>query len=263
MASATTVDAVGHDHGVGGLRRDGRSGRAHRDADVGEGERRRVVDAVAHHHAQARRSGCAQRSDDLELSLGGAARRRRGRRRSRFPTASATARRSPVTIATWSMPAARRSSRSVRASGRSRSESVIVPATRPSTPTTTVARPSSAATDGFSAAITAASQPVEAADGDAVRVDASLDALRRALRSSPAAAPAGAPGAPRRAPAPRRARAARAGRRRRRAAAARGLRDRRARSTRSTRRFAGRQRAGLVEQHRAHPPELLDRRRRP
>ena len=50
------VDAVDEDDGVGGLRGDGRAGRAHGDADVGERERGRVVDAVADHdhRAQAR-----------------------------------------------------------------------------------------------------------------------------------------------------------------------------------------------------------------
>ena len=52
------VDAVDEDDGVGGLRGDGGADRAHGDADVGERERRRVVDAVADHDdvAQARRA---------------------------------------------------------------------------------------------------------------------------------------------------------------------------------------------------------------
>lgn len=40
---------VAHQGDVRGLDRHGRAGRAHRDADVGGGQRRRVVHAVTHH----------------------------------------------------------------------------------------------------------------------------------------------------------------------------------------------------------------------
>ena len=64
------VDAVDHDHGVGGLGRDRRAGRAHRDPDVGERERGRVVDPVADHHDRPEVRARPHRADDLELLLG-------------------------------------------------------------------------------------------------------------------------------------------------------------------------------------------------
>jgi hypothetical protein len=44
------VDAVDGDDGVRGLRGHRRACRAHRDAEVGQRERRGIVDAVADHH---------------------------------------------------------------------------------------------------------------------------------------------------------------------------------------------------------------------
>ena len=64
------VDAVDHDHRVGGLGRDRGAGRAHRDPDVGERERRRVVDPVADHHDRPEVRARPHRADDLELLLG-------------------------------------------------------------------------------------------------------------------------------------------------------------------------------------------------
>ena len=66
MACGDAVDAVDGDHGVGGLGGDGRALAGHRDADVGERERRRVVDAVADHHDRPGRLG-AHALDDREL----------------------------------------------------------------------------------------------------------------------------------------------------------------------------------------------------
>ena len=63
------VDAVDDDHGVGRLGGDGRAGRAHRDADVGERERGRVVDAVADHDHGAELGLRLHRAHDLELLL--------------------------------------------------------------------------------------------------------------------------------------------------------------------------------------------------
>ena len=65
------VDPVDGDDGVGGLRGDRRAGHAHRDAEVGERQRGRVVDAVADHDHRAQRRVVAQPADDLELLLGG------------------------------------------------------------------------------------------------------------------------------------------------------------------------------------------------
>ena len=65
-----TVDPVDEHDGVGGLRRDGCSSRAHRDSDIGEGERGRVVDPVADHHDRAQFRSRLERSDDVELLLG-------------------------------------------------------------------------------------------------------------------------------------------------------------------------------------------------
>ena len=48
---------VGHQRDVGGFERGVAADRAHRDADVGGGKRRRVVDAVADHRDR-RRSAC-------------------------------------------------------------------------------------------------------------------------------------------------------------------------------------------------------------
>ena len=48
-----TVEPVDHEHDVGGFGRGGRAARAHRDADVGRRERRRVVQPVADHHHDA------------------------------------------------------------------------------------------------------------------------------------------------------------------------------------------------------------------
>ena len=45
-------EIVGHQGDVGGLERHVGAGDAHRDPDVGRGERRRVVDAVADHREQ-------------------------------------------------------------------------------------------------------------------------------------------------------------------------------------------------------------------
>ena len=65
------VHPVDGDHGVGGLGGDGCAGRAHRDAEVGERQRGRVVDAVADHDHRAQIGIGAQTLDDLELLLGG------------------------------------------------------------------------------------------------------------------------------------------------------------------------------------------------
>ena len=46
-------EIVGHQHDVGGFKRDVGAGGAHGDADVGGGQRRRVVDAVADHRDRA------------------------------------------------------------------------------------------------------------------------------------------------------------------------------------------------------------------
>ena len=64
------IDAIEHDHAVGRLRRDGRAPAAHRDPDVGERKRGRVVHAVAHHHHRAEVGIRAQRANDVELVLG-------------------------------------------------------------------------------------------------------------------------------------------------------------------------------------------------
>ena len=61
---AQTVESVDGEHHVRGLRRGSRSPRAHGDPDVGESQRRCVVDTVADHH---RRSLSALGSYDLEL----------------------------------------------------------------------------------------------------------------------------------------------------------------------------------------------------
>ena len=52
---------VGHQRDVGGLERGVGAGDAHRDADVGGGERRRVVDAVADHRHACRIARAAPR----------------------------------------------------------------------------------------------------------------------------------------------------------------------------------------------------------
>ena len=59
---------VGHERDVGGLERGVGAGDAHRDADVGGGERRRVVDAVADHRQRA--VARAQLLDRRHLVLG-------------------------------------------------------------------------------------------------------------------------------------------------------------------------------------------------
>ena len=64
------VDAVDGDHAVGGLGGDRRARRAHRDADVGQRQRGRVVDAVADHHDRPHAGRVADRAHDLELLLG-------------------------------------------------------------------------------------------------------------------------------------------------------------------------------------------------
>ena len=136
------VDAVDHDHGVGGLGRDRRAGRAHRDPDVGERERGRVVDPVADHHDRPEVRARLHRADDLELLLGrllavdpvDADRR---------PIASATAALSPVTSATWRMPAACRPRCRLGASSRSRSAIATEPTSLPSTWTSIFAPSSS------------------------------------------------------------------------------------------------------------------------
>ena len=59
---------VAHESDVGGLDRDGRTGRAHRDTDVRRGQGRGVVDAVSHHRHDVAVS--PQPGDDVELVLG-------------------------------------------------------------------------------------------------------------------------------------------------------------------------------------------------
>ena len=70
IASATRSTRSTSDDGVGGLRGDGRAARAHRDADVGERQRGRVVDPVADHHDRAQVRLRLERADDVELLLG-------------------------------------------------------------------------------------------------------------------------------------------------------------------------------------------------
>ena len=61
------VDAVDENDGIRSLRGDGRTSRAHRDADVGERQRGRVVDPVAHHHDRVQLRLRLKRAHDIEL----------------------------------------------------------------------------------------------------------------------------------------------------------------------------------------------------
>ena len=69
MVSAMRPQVVVHDDHVGGFHRGVGAGGAHREADVGLGQRRRVVDAVAG-HAGRRRSAVCSVLDGGELVLG-------------------------------------------------------------------------------------------------------------------------------------------------------------------------------------------------
>ena len=81
--------------------------RAHRDADVCQGQRRRVVDAVADHHHATLAGQLACLAHDVDLLLGRASAKTRSTPTD-LPTASPTARSSPVTSATCSIPTVRR-----------------------------------------------------------------------------------------------------------------------------------------------------------
>ena len=126
IASRDPVEPVDDQHHVGRLRRGGRASRAHRHADVGRGERRRVVHAVAHHD---RRRPPRARPRPPRPSPPDRARDRTRSTPSAAPTDSATSGWSPVTITTRSMPA-RRSVRITRGeSGRIGSSMTSAPAT--------------------------------------------------------------------------------------------------------------------------------------
>ena len=64
------VDTVDGDDRVGGLRRDGCAGGAHRDAEVGEREGGGVVDAVADHDDRLQSRIGAQAAHHCEFVLG-------------------------------------------------------------------------------------------------------------------------------------------------------------------------------------------------
>ena len=119
------LDLIGHQRDVGGLERDVGAGDAHRDADVGRGERRRVVDAVADHgdgavlpRAARRRPRPCRRAADPPCDLVDAGAGRAPPR----PLAGV----SPVSSTTRSMPSARSpatASRTRRAQIRPRGQS--------------------------------------------------------------------------------------------------------------------------------------------
>ena len=64
------IEAVDGDDDVGGVRRDRRAGRGERDADIGGGERGRVVDAVADHHDRPRARSVAERAHASTFASG-------------------------------------------------------------------------------------------------------------------------------------------------------------------------------------------------
>ena len=101
IESAILFGVVDRDHDVGRLGRDRRALARHRDADVGERERRRVVDPVADHDDVPHLLPVARRANDVELAPRVSARRRRARcrRPERPPRRSRPGRR--VTSATW------------------------------------------------------------------------------------------------------------------------------------------------------------------
>ena len=65
------VDAVDGDHGVGGFGGDGRAGGAHRDPEVGDRERGRVVDSVADHDHRSQSGVGGDPPNDIEFVLRG------------------------------------------------------------------------------------------------------------------------------------------------------------------------------------------------
>ena len=131
----------------------------HRDADVGEREGGRVVDPVPDHDDVARARPVADRPHDAELALGCLlgvdgvdARAPRDFVRD--------LRRSPVTSATWPMPAAWRSCASASAPGRRRSPITTTAARWPSTPTRIRACPASRAVSCACACMPAPAYPL-------------------------------------------------------------------------------------------------------
>ena len=136
------VQPVDGEHHVGGLGRGGGASRPHRHADVGRGQRRGVVDAVADHY---RDRAAALDADGLHLLRRACARPAPCRRRARRRRSRPRRRRSPVTMTTRSMPHAEVADRPRRRPARTGSSSRIAPAGSPSTATNTVSAPSSSA----------------------------------------------------------------------------------------------------------------------
>ena len=107
------AQVVGHERDVGGLERGVAARRAHRDADVGGGERGRVVDAVAHHRHGAVRAPAARAP--RRPCRSGSRRARTSVTPARSATAAAVRSLSPVSITTCSMPARAQAARRSRA----------------------------------------------------------------------------------------------------------------------------------------------------
>ena len=136
IASATRSNAVDRDHDVGGLRRRRRGRGAHRDAHVGHGQRRRVVDRRRPPSRRRRRERSAHLAHERQLVLGREVGEWTSSSPTRRATSAATAASSPVTSAISVTPARR--SRATSAGGvvaQAVAPSRATPAARPSTPT--------------------------------------------------------------------------------------------------------------------------------
>ena len=179
------ADPVDEDDRVRGLRSDGRARGSHGDSDIGERERRSVVDAVADHDDRAQAGVLLDGANELQLLLGGLL--------GVDPVdadlasdlvgdASAIARRHGD-VANACLSQVFRRAR--LASGRRWSAMTIAPASRPSTPTRILARPAPFALSSARMAL----------GGRDSRVPASQDSLPTATRrpSTRPSAPCPAP----------------------------------------------------------------------
>ena len=156
---------------------------AHRDADVGERERRRVVDPVADHHHRRQLRARLHRADDLELLLGRLLGDRRARSRACEPISSATAGAVAGHHRDVDDPGAPQlvgdAVRRPRAGGRRRRSPRRGRRRRPRAPRATVVDASGAPVTPRPL-VAALREPARAADRDAAPVDDALDALARA-----------------------------------------------------------------------------------
>ena len=131
------IEAVDENDHIGGFRGGAGAARAQGDPDIGRGQRRRIVDAVADHEGRMQPLLGAHR---IDLVGGHAVRRARASRSSAAPIVSAASARSPVTITMRATPASRSRRIARGVSARSSSPSSSAPTVRPSTATNTIER---------------------------------------------------------------------------------------------------------------------------